>query len=461
MMMSALYKNIFILSAAASTTAAGIIIRRRISTLDEAWTGLEIIKTFNFSTLSNNNINNINNINNRRRRTWRMDSNDGVGSVSAVTEVSSSGKREEEEGEEEEPKKKKQKLKRFNKDGTEIVLSTRADSKRSSVIDKAIRERIESKMGLAGINKETREHIGVTKPRTHVNPLTSANMKPVESPTADYWIKMYENPLLPLFVDIGCAGGRFSICAAQHERWKTWNHLGLEIRGQLVVRANLWAENIGLRNVHYIAGNANTSLEPILINYPGKVMFVAIQFPDPHFKRKHHKRRVVNRELLDVLTRVMSPGATLFMQSDVEEVIAQMRDRTDLWACPPFRRDGGEYTPRDTSLIPALNAESKTEECWTADGKKRVMETTTTSSSSSISGQAVVSEASRIQNDFGDFLTNKLNPVEVPTEREVQNEALGLPIYRVLYKLDPPTSTTTTSAASATSATSATSAARS
>lgn len=45
-----------------------------------------------------------------------------------------------------------------------------------------------------------------------------------------------------------------------------------------------------------------------------------LQFPDPHFKRKHRKRRVVQEQLVRELAQLLRPGGRVFVQSDVEEV---------------------------------------------------------------------------------------------------------------------------------------------
>lgn len=37
--------------------------------------------------------------------------------------------------------------------------------------------------------------------------------------------------------------------------------------------------------------------------------------------------------------------------------------------------------------------------------------------------------------DYGDWLEEDENPIGTPTEREVQNAALGLPVYRSVFTL--------------------------
>ena len=52
---------------------------------------------------------------------------------------------------------------------------------------------------------------------------------------------------------------------------------------------------------------------------------VTIQFPDPHFKNRHAKRRVVTRELVTTLAKFMPSGSTVFLQSDIQSVLDGMR----------------------------------------------------------------------------------------------------------------------------------------
>jgi tRNA (guanine-N7-)-methyltransferase len=50
------------------------------------------------------------------------------------------------------------------------------------------------------------------------------------------------------------------------------------------------------------------------------VELVTIQFPDPHFKNRHHKRRVVQSALVRAVAEGLPTGARVFLQSDVLEV---------------------------------------------------------------------------------------------------------------------------------------------
>ena len=50
------------------------------------------------------------------------------------------------------------------------------------------------------------------------------------------------------------------------------------------------------------------------------------RFPDPWFKTRHHKRRVVQPSLVNVLADHLPPNGWLWMQSDVLEVAQDMRE---------------------------------------------------------------------------------------------------------------------------------------
>jgi tRNA (guanine-N7-)-methyltransferase len=53
---------------------------------------------------------------------------------------------------------------------------------------------------------------------------------------------------------------------------------------------------------------------------------VYIQFPDPHFKRRHRKRRIFQPSMVRAVSRMLPPGGRLFLQSDVLNVAVAMRN---------------------------------------------------------------------------------------------------------------------------------------
>jgi tRNA (guanine-N7-)-methyltransferase len=205
--------------------------------------------------------------------------------------------------------------------------------------------------------------------RQHVNPLSAffQQARPLPPPAA-----LFADPARPIHLDIGCARGRFLLALAQAEPQR--NYLGVEIRRALVRAAEADRQALGLQHLHYLFCNANVSLEDWLAALPaGQLERVSIQFPDPWFKRKHHKRRVLQPGLLLAIAGALAEGRELFIQSDVLAVIEPMVALAE--ACGCFARPVGDGQP------------------WRTD-----------------------------------------NPLAVPSERETYVLGQGLPVYRVLYR---------------------------
>jgi len=165
--------------------------------------------------------------------------------------------------------------------------------------------------------------LAVVRVRQHVNPLSEKYQTPIDPPD---WSQVYTHPERPLLLDIGCAAGRFLLQMATQQ--PDWNYLGLEIREPLVQRANKLRDEAGLTNLHYLFCNANNSLSPLLASLPPSALQqVTIQFPDPWFKKRHQKRRVVQPEIVEAIAIFLIPQGTVFLQSDVEDVLLEMGDR--------------------------------------------------------------------------------------------------------------------------------------
>ena len=154
----------------------------------------------------------------------------------------------------------------------------------------------------------------------HVNPLSPFYRQP---PTPVDVESLFSDPDHPLLLDIGSARGRFILRMGMAE--PKWNYLGVEIRHPLVDEANRIACEEGLTNVRYTFCNAMLWLGVLLERLPaGILQRVAIQFPDPWFKKKHAKRRMVNEEMVDTIARRLAPGGTVFIQTDIESLADEM-----------------------------------------------------------------------------------------------------------------------------------------
>lgn len=162
--------------------------------------------------------------------------------------------------------------------------------------------------------------MGRVRVHQHVNPLSPYYR---QSPTPVDLESVFADPTRPLLLDIGCARGRFLLRMAEAE--PKWNYLGVEIREPLVEEANRLATEAALSNLHYAFCNAMLWLEKLLEGIPEGVLQAAtIQFPDPWFKKKHAKRRMVNQEMVDTIAKHLAPDGRVFVQTDIEFLAAEM-----------------------------------------------------------------------------------------------------------------------------------------
>ena len=184
------------------------------------------------------------------------------------------------------------------------------------------------------------------KVRQHVNPLSIIYK---ESLTPPHWDDVYRHVDLPIHIDIGCAWGGFLLKLAEHNQ--DWNHLGIEIRESLVTRANQRRDELTLPNLHYVFGNINSSLPTVLASLPpGKLQRISIQYPDPCFKTRHAKRRIVQTELVNDIAQYLPIGGEVFLQSDLEWVAQEMCDK--FGEHPSFSRTQSEWLEPNPLGIP-------------------------------------------------------------------------------------------------------------
>jgi tRNA (guanine-N7-)-methyltransferase len=142
--------------------------------------------------------------------------------------------------------------------------------------------------------------------RHHVNPLRAEflarSLTPLPLPASG-----------EVETELGCADARFLFERAPSR--PATRFYGLEIRGALVEQVNRTARELSLDNLSAHACNINVDLDRL---FPDRRLArVFVNFPDPWFKRRHHKRRLMAPELVEVLHRKLRPRGELFFQSDV------------------------------------------------------------------------------------------------------------------------------------------------
>ncbi|MCH9683796.1 MAG: methyltransferase domain-containing protein [Deltaproteobacteria bacterium] len=149
--------------------------------------------------------------------------------------------------------------------------------------------------------------------RQHVNPLGARYQKPRATKLE---VPPHLGPNARVEVELGCADGRFSfqLAAARPECFV----VGLEIREKVVADNQSLARCARLSNLAFRYTNLNIDLDRVF--GPQSVDAFHLLFPDPWFKSKHHKRRVVDPWMLQIVCQQLRPGGELHVASDVFEV---------------------------------------------------------------------------------------------------------------------------------------------
>ncbi|PHU06494.1 hypothetical protein BC332_22983 [Capsicum chinense] len=138
------------------------------------------------------------------------------------------------------------------------------------------------------------------------------------------WDAIYANTTLPLVVDVGSGNGLFLSRMAKMR--KDWNFLGMEINEKLVSRCLDHVSQSGMTNGYFIAANATSTFRSIVSSYPGDLVLVSIQCPNPDFNKTEHRWRMVQRSLVEALADLLASDGKVFLQSDVKEVVVRMRE---------------------------------------------------------------------------------------------------------------------------------------
>lgn len=138
--------------------------------------------------------------------------------------------------------------------------------------------------------------------------------------------------VLPAMIslEIGTNRGRFlSAMARRHpERY----YLGVEWTS-LAHNARARLKQDGVTNADVLAADVNHVL-PLLVD-DGQLRELFLLFPDPWWKIRHRKRRIIQPDFLDLIAQKMPPGGTIWIRTDVGTFADDMRDT--LAAHPMFK----------------------------------------------------------------------------------------------------------------------------
>lgn len=144
----------------------------------------------------------------------------------------------------------------------------------------------------------------------------------------------------PKILEIGFGmGDSTAAIAAAHPQN---DYLGIEVHGPGVGSLLNQIEALRLTNLRVIQHDAVEVLKHMIA--PASLDGVHIFFPDPWHKKKHHKRRLVQPELVSLLCEKLKPGGYLHAATDWQEYAEQIL--AVLAAEPRLANIAADYAPK-------------------------------------------------------------------------------------------------------------------
>lgn len=116
----------------------------------------------------------------------------------------------------------------------------------------------------------------------------------------------------PLELEIGIGKGLYLMGAAQH--MPDHNFIGIEIARKYLNMARKRIEKRPIENARLVCGEAHGFLEECLPDESLSV--VHIYFPDPWYKKRHNKRRLIQKSFMELVHRKLVPGGFLLIATD-------------------------------------------------------------------------------------------------------------------------------------------------
>jgi tRNA (guanine-N7-)-methyltransferase len=128
----------------------------------------------------------------------------------------------------------------------------------------------------------------------------------------------------PVHVEVGPGRGGFALDFASSHPAVTLIAIETRKADCELIRAR--AARRGLANLEVLQGDAKLLL-PRMFS-PGALAAVHVQFPDPWWKTRHHKRRMVDVEFALLVRRLLRPGGLVDFRTDVP---AYFREAVQTW----------------------------------------------------------------------------------------------------------------------------------
>jgi len=145
----------------------------------------------------------------------------------------------------------------------------------------------------------------------------------------------------PVVLEIGFGMGQSLVAMAKAAPDKDF--IGIEVHRPGVGKLLHTMAEEGVENIRAYCDDAVQVLEQCIAD--DSLAGVQIFFPDPWHKKKHHKRRLIQAEFLQLLRRKLAPGGVLHVATDWQDYAEHILDV--LSRAEGFSNLAGEgYSPR-------------------------------------------------------------------------------------------------------------------
>jgi tRNA (guanine-N7-)-methyltransferase len=146
----------------------------------------------------------------------------------------------------------------------------------------------------------------------------------------------------PCTLEIGFGNG--DALATMARQQPESNFIGIEVHRPGIGRLLQQLDTAELDNVRVMRGDAVQILGTCFPD--SSIDRLLLFFPDPWHKKRHHKRRIVQPDFIDLLAGKIRPGGQLHMATDWEDYASHML--ATMGQSPYFRNcaASGSYSPR-------------------------------------------------------------------------------------------------------------------
>jgi tRNA (guanine-N7-)-methyltransferase len=146
-------------------------------------------------------------------------------------------------------------------------------------------------------------------------PIESASfLREEELPQPVDWRDVFGNDN-PLALEIGCGVGDFVAQTAQDH--PDWNFIALDYYNKGCLKTCKRVDELELKNVRVLRTEARRFVSERLCL--GSLVAVYINCPDPWPKKRHRKRRLVQRPFVEFMADYLCPGGHFYFATDFDD----------------------------------------------------------------------------------------------------------------------------------------------